>query len=412
MVRDVPRILSIVQQRAVFAWLAFLVPALAIFGHALAPGKAFFKGQDLGIVFALALSGLVILTWIPYREGRRASRLVLITLLTLLLAWLAQVIRIQLDGSLFNISTFCLPLLIVLLLMKIPSITDVRIAGLCLMYGIAIIALVSIPLGLLGWMPNGFEGADNAECRSAVFCDLLGHLNRWSGPFGSVNYAAPIGALLIVFGAAQQRRHAWFLIATGVLIMFLSQGRSAAFAAIAGVAIVILWGARVSAAPNRRTIRTVAIAALAALAVIYVFVFDPTINGRVPYWQEFLTMWRNQPWTGIGTSGVNDYMNSHGGTATVSHAHSVLIDQLVRWGPLLALLSVAVFVLVVITSARAVRWAGPGPIAVAIAVVLSGLVETVHDWTYWSAYVALLVWAVLASVEREPEQPAMVSSAG
>ena len=412
MVRDVPRILSFVQERAVFAWLAFLVPPLAIFGHALAPGKAFFKGQDLGIVFALALSGIVILAWIPYRAGARASRLVLITLVTLLIAWLAQVIRIQLDGSLFNISTFCLPLLVVLLLVKIPRALDVRIAGLCLMYGVAIVALVTIPLGLLGWMPNGFEGADNAECRSAVFCDLLGHLNRWSGPFGSVNYAAPIGGLLIVFGAAQRRRHAWFLIATGLLIMFLSQGRSAAFAAIAGVAIVILWGNRVSASPRRRTIRTVAIAALAALAVLYVFVFDPTINGRVPYWQEFLSMWRDQPWTGIGTSGVNDYMNAHGGTATVSHAHSVLIDQLVRWGPVLALLSVAVFVLVVITAARAVRWAGPGPIAIAVAVILSGLVETVHDWTYWSTYVALLVWAALASLPPIAQRTERLSSAG
>ncbi len=410
MVRGMPGIYRFVQERAGYAWLAFLVPPLAIFGHALAPGEAFFKGQDLGILFALAASGLALLAWIPYQAVRRPSRLTIIALTVLLLAWLIQIIRIQLDGALFNLAAFCLPLLVVLLLLKPPSAADMRVAGLCLMYGIAIAALISIPLGILGWMPSGFEGADNAECRSAVFCDLLGNLNRWSGPFGSVNYAAPVGGLLIVFGAAQKRWHALFLVATGVLIMFLSQGRSAAFAAVAGVAIVILWGVRISASPHRRILRTIAISGLATLAVIYLVIFDPTINGRVGYWQEFLSMWKTQPWSGIGTSGINDYMNAHGGIATVSHAHSVLIDQLVRWGPVLALLTLAIYTLVVIATARSLRIAGPGPLAVAVAIILSGLVETVHDWTYWSPYVAMLVWAVLSSNATDPQRQAIVSS--
>lgn len=395
--------LRLLTDRAAYAWVAFLIPPLAILGHAWAPGEAYFKGQDLGVLAALLLTGVAIALWLPYRSRDRWQPLAIAALLLLLVAWLAQIVRIQLDGALFTVASFCLPLLLLAFLVKPPSAADLRIAGLCLGYGIAVVALISIPLGMLGWMPSGFEGADNAECRTTVLCDLLGGVNRWSGPFGSVNYAAPIGGLLIVLGAAQRRRHAWPLVATGVLIMVLSQGRSAVFAAVAGLTIVILWGARVSHSPARRAIRAVVLVVLGVLVLVYLVVFDPTLNGRTPYWREFLSMWNDQRWTGIGTSGIDQYMAAHEDLGTVSHAHSVILDQLVRWGPLLAALTIAVFVLVLLVTGRALPRVGPGPLAVTVAIIVAGLVETVHDWTYWSPYVALLAWAAMSGgLRRQP----------
>ncbi|MDD2859133.1 MAG: O-antigen ligase family protein [Candidatus Nanopelagicales bacterium] len=391
-----PQILNALRARAWYAWVAFLVPPVAIFGHALAPGRAFLKGQDLGVLSALALAAVAFAAWVPFRASGRWPRLVVATMAVMLVAWLAQILVIQRDGDLFTIATVCLPLFVVLLAVKPPSAADIRIAGLVLAYGLAAIAVVSLVVGLLGWMPSGFEGADNGVCRTPVYCQIFGNVNRWAGPFGSVNYAAPVGAVLIVLGAAQVRRHAVPLVAAGVLIMFLSQGRSALFATIAGLVVVILSSRRVAASPQHRRIRAISLAGLAIVLVVYMTAVDPDLNGRVGYWKQFLGMWRDQPWTGIGTSGILDYNAAHTADITVSHAHSVILDQLVRWGPVMALLTVAILVLALLGSARALRTAGSGPLAVAVAIVVAGLVETLYDWTYWSVAVALLLWSVMS----------------
>lgn len=411
MVHGVPRILSLLRDRAAYAWLAFVIPAIAIFGHALAPGTAVFKAQDLGVVLAIILSAVAVGAWLPYRAQARSPRLVAITIALILVAWLVQVLRIQLDGALFNVTTFCLPLLLLLLALKPPSASDMRLAGLFLFYAVAIIALVSLPLEFLGLMPSGFEGADNGVCRLSVFCDLLNNLNRWAGPFGSVNYAGPMGALLIVYGAAQRRTHAWILVSTGVLVMLLSQGRTAIFAAVAGLAIIILWGSRVSRSPNRRNIRALTLSGLVAVGVLYIVAIDPTLNGRVAIWGDLLGLWRNKPWTGLGTSGIVENVEQSNGVGMALHAHSVVLDQLVRWGPAQALLTVVILVLIVIAAARALPLAGPGPLAVSIAVIVAGLVETMHDWTYWSIIVAMLVWTLVSWVHDQSDPRIGVSSA-
>ncbi|MDO9484482.1 MAG: hypothetical protein Q7K25_00250 [Actinomycetota bacterium] len=398
-----PGIHNLVKQRAVYAWLAFAIPPIAIFGHALSPGTVVFKAQTLGIVLALALTLVCVLLWLPYRAQGRLPRIVVWTMLAIIAAWLIQILRIQADGALFNVSTFCLPALLILLLLKPPSPADIRIAGLALFYAVAIIALISLPLGIFGVMPNGFEGADNGVCRLAALCDLVNNLNRWSGPFGSVNYAAPMGAALIVYGAVQRRHHAWILVSTGVLVMVLSQGRTALFAAVAGLAVVVLFSQRVSQWPNRRAIRVGSVLGLLFAGLMYMLLFDPSLNGRVGIWEDLLRLWRTEPWTGLGSSGITANVEQAQGVGMALHAHSVVLDQLIRWGPGQALLTIAILVLIVIAAARALPTAGRGPVAVAVTVVVAGLVETMHDWTYWSIIMAMLVWSLVSYMhDRAP----------
>ncbi|MDP2013708.1 MAG: hypothetical protein Q8L05_05730 [Actinomycetota bacterium] len=408
-----PGIFRFIQQRAVYAWLAFVIAPAALFGHALAPGTAVFKGQDLGVVLALGLTLVCFVAWLPYRAQGRLPRIVLWTMLAIIAAWLIEILRTQADGALFNISSFALPTLLILLLLKPPSSADIRLAGMGLFYAVAIIALVSLPLGFFGLMPSGFEGADNGVCRLSVLCDLVNNLNRWSGPFGSVNYAAPMGAVLIVYGAVQRRHHAWFLISTGVLVMVLSQGRTALFAAVAGLAVVFLFSARVSQSPNRRVIRVGSVLALLFAGMLYLLLFDPSLNGRVGIWENLLRLWRTDPWTGLGTSGITANVERADGVGMALHGHSVILDQLIRWGPGQALLTIAIFVLILIAAARALPAAGRGPLAVAVTVVVSGLVETMHDWTYWSIIMAMLVWSLVSYMHERTRtaQAEVVSSA-
>ena len=75
-----PQILNALRARAWYAWVAFLVPPVAIFGHALAPGRAFLKGQDLGVLSALALAAVAFVAWIPFRASGRWPRLAVATM--------------------------------------------------------------------------------------------------------------------------------------------------------------------------------------------------------------------------------------------------------------------------------------------------------------------------------------------
>ncbi len=390
---------SFLHTRAVYAWMAFALPPAAIFLHALAPGAQVWKGHDLGVLGSMALTLTVVAMWIPFRSGARMTPLAASFLIVTGLAWLIAVLRIQSDGSLFNLGAFAVPVLLLALGSKPPALADLRIAGLVLAYGIAAEALLSIPLGALGVMPNGFDASDSAVCRTPIICDLTGGLDRWAGPFGSVNYAAPAGGLLIVFGLTE-RRHRWPLVAAGIVVLGLSQGRSALFAVLVAAIVFVLWGPRVSASAHRAAIRATAIALSVCLVGAYIVVVDPTFNGRTGIWSDYLTLWHGAPLLGVGDSGVTAYIEGRAGQITFSHAHSVLFDTLVRWGLISALLALAIYGLALASTSSRLRQAGPGPLAMTSFVIAAGLTETIHGWVYWSVYVAVLTWAVLSAQAR------------
>ncbi|MHB1211288.1 MAG: O-antigen ligase family protein [Candidatus Nanopelagicales bacterium] len=394
---------TFLRRHGTYLWVVFLAPPLTIFGHALAPGRAVFKGHDLGVLAGLALAAVSLLLWLPYRSTTRLTWLPTTFLGVLGATWLLLITRIQLDQSLFALTAFTVPVFVALIIVKPPRATDVRTAGLVLAYGLAGIALVSIPLSAVGAMPTGF---DTALCRLPIICDLTGGLPRWAGPFGNVNYSAPIGGLLIVFGAAQQRVHAWLIAGSGVVIIVLSQGRSGLFAVVVGLAILVLWGRRVSASPKARAIRVTALVLLVVGAVVFILAVDPTVNGRTGIWGEFIELWRTEPWTGVGDSGIKAYIASRPDVPTFDHAHSVLLDLLVRWGPLMLATSVAIYVLAMMAGVRGLRGASdPGPLAIVAFVISAGLVETIHSWDYWTPYVAMLTWAVLLATPRPGRAP-------
>ncbi|MBK9738909.1 MAG: O-antigen ligase family protein [Actinobacteria bacterium] len=396
--------LNLFRVRAVYSWIAFATPPISIFGHALAPGQAVYKGQDLGVWAALVCTLAAALAWLPYARTPRLPALPTAFLVTVAVAWAVEVARFQADGSLFNVTAFCVPVIVILLVTKPPSAADIVGAGLALMYSLALVAIVSIPLGALGWMPNGFDASDSALCRTPIICDLTGGLDRWGGPFGSVNYSAPIGGLLIVFGAAQRRRHAWFLIATGCGILVLSQGRSALFALLIGLTVLLLWGARVTASRHAAAIRAAALSALGVGFMLYLVFIDPTLNGRTGIWGDFLALWRSAPLVGVGDSGIRAYVESRAGVAglvTVDHAHSVFLDMLVRWGVPLAALTLVIYAVAVTVAIRGLKAVGPGPLAVASFVIAAGFVETIYSWVYWTVYLAALTWAVIRAAPHE-----------
>lgn len=392
--------LSLLRERAVFAWIVFAIPPTSILGHAIAPGQAFFKGQDLGILSALALTALAALAWLPYRSTSRWSGMSLGFLAVAAVAWLYQVTRIQFDQALFNISAFVVPVILALLAMKRARATDLGVSLLVLAYGLVLISLVSLVFGKVGWIPDGFAVTDAGGARFA-FLSWVGIPSRWSGPFGSVNYASPIGGLLVVLGAGQRGWHRGLLVIGGMLVLGLGQGRTALFAVAAGLIVVVLWSPRMVRVHHRTAIRVVVVTTASLIGLAYVALLDPTFNGRTPIWSNFIALLPENLLFGVGDSGINAFVVQHQvepGFIPHVHAHSVMIDGLVRFGVNMAILASAMYVIALLLTSRHLRRAeDPGPMAIVVFVIVAGLAETLHSWDYWSVYLAVLTWAVLRS---------------
>lgn len=397
---------GLVQHRAVYLWVIFVIPALATFGHYMAPNQPVFKGHDYGILIAFALTLLAAVLWIPYRSPGSWPRIVFVFLALIAFTWTYQVVRIQLDDSLFNLTAFLVPLTLILLGMKRVTSTDVWLGITFMGYSLLAVAIASFVFGGLGVLPNGFDVSDGGGGRLQFLVDI--GLTRWGGPFGSVNYAAPVGGLLIVLGIALVRSRGLPLLVGGIAILFMSQGLTALFATIAAVAVQILWSARLASLNHLFAVRLAALASLAVVAVAYVAVFNPTLSYRTELWADFSVLVDDSPLVGIGDSGVRSHVAQQAETQggfLHDHAHSVLFDSYIRFGMIILLLGILVYAIALVVALRASRSVGSGPLALVVFVIAAGLTETTYSWSYWTIYMAALVWAVLLSSNAEPDEP-------
>lgn len=380
--------------------ILFTVPALSAYFHSLAPNENVFKGQDWGIwvTFALAVSAGI--SWLLFHDSIQLSVLARATLALMLATWLYQVIRIQLDGATFNVTAFVVPAAFVMISLKPPPLSAVRKAGLALAYSLIAVSVMSLLFGVLGKGPDGFALTDSGGSRLPILGDLLGIETRWGGPFGSVNYAAPIGGLLVILAFSYKNFNRYLVLVSGLIILTLSQARSTAFAVVVGLVILALWSAPVSRFKNRIPLRIVVLLGMALIYVLYVLLFDRSLNGRTTIWVDFGGLWLQKPFFGVGDSGIIDFVNSRDADPSFiphQHAHSVLFDGLVRFGIPMLLLSVGTFISALVLSIRSASIDFGRNLALVVFVLLAGLTETIHSFSYLTAYLCALIFVVLSS---------------
>jgi O-antigen ligase len=386
-------------ERGLYLPVLFAIPALAGFGHYIGPGEQIFKGHNWGIVVTfvgLAIAGGL---WLTYRSQSKWSLIPRLVLLLLVGGWAYQLISIQLDDSLFAISAGALLLAVLLIWIKPPKADDVRLAGLTLGFSILAISIVSLTLGGMGILPDGFNVADSGFNRLIPTRELLGIDTRWGGPFGSVNLAAPAGGLLVMIGLLYRRWVRWLFVLSGITILSLSQGRTAIIATVLAVVVFIAWSQLIAQSPRPRITRAGILAVTLGVVMGYVVVSDPTLSGRTPIWQEFWQQFLSAPLFGVGESGVRNYLDallvSQPGRFPHNHAHNVLLDLLVKYGIVPALLLLAVYVLAAVTTFKGIRDFGPAPFAIVVFVIAEGFAETVYSLAYWSIHIAVLLLAVM-----------------
>jgi len=380
--------------------ILFTIPAFATYFHSLAPNENIFRGQDGGIWVAFLLTLVATLSWFSCRDSTPLVPLARAALILMLVAWTYQVVRTQLDGSTFNLSAFAVPLVIVLILLKPPRLSEVKLAGLALAYSLILVSALSLVFGALGVGPDGFAVADSGQSRFWILSDWMGINARWGGPFGSVNLASPVGGLLVILAFSYKGAHRYLFLCSGIVILILTQARSPIVALVAALIIVAMWSPSVARFKYRILLRITAAAGLALGYAGSVLLYDPTFNGRTVIWSNFGNLWLESPLTGVGSSGINDFIAGEAGTPGFvphNHMHSVLGDILVRFGAPMFILSLGVFIAAIVISIRSASRDSGKNLAIVVFVVLAGLTETIHSFNYLSVYLCALLFVVLSS---------------
>lgn len=390
---------ALMSQRAVYLWVAFASSPVVVLANYIDPTTVYFKGQGASVLIGLASLALSVLLWIPYRSAGQFPRLAQIALGLILTMWLLQTLLIQLDDSLFNLMTFGLPVLMVLVLLKPPSSRDLIVSGWLFAYLLIFVGVLALLLDAMHLTASAFVAQRTGFSRLPILSDLLGIDTRWEGPYGNVNYAAPVGGFLLVFGASVAKPHRVPIILGGLFILVLSQGRAALFATAAGLLVVVLSSKWVSSLPKATMVRQLTVLGALLIGGSYIWLFDRTLALRTDVWSDFLAMWQRSPWLGVGSSGIADYVSegTSMGLTRQTHGHSIFIDMLTRYGLLMLLLSVAILICILWVSIKAARHGDSMGLALFVFAVVAGTVETTISWSYLGILTVPLVLSLLAS---------------
>ena len=379
----------------------FLFPVVATFGHAIAPNESVLFGRDWGVIGAFIFALLTFALWLPQKKVAGSwHRTQLCFFWILITAWLFQSISAHLDSRGFNTSAILFPFAIWILMAKKPSSKMLHQAFIWFLYSLVTISLLAFVLGMTDVMPNGFNFPDSAANRLPVLNDLFGVTTRWAGPFGSVNLAAPIGALLFVAGFTLKGINRVVIVSGGLGVLTLSQGRTSLAAALLALTVLLAYSKTVQNHRYAKQVRLGAGLITVSSLMLYIVLIDPTLNGRTPVWNNFLRLFTQDPLFGIGTSGLEGYLAAGVTRSEVvlySHGHNVLIDISVRYGIFLVILTIAAFTIAAIISWRARAQDSGKTLALIVFFFTAGLAETIFSWQYFSAYTVVFIYVVTVS---------------
>ena len=366
---------------------------LAQFAQHLWPTQTLLKGQPASVVVSFTGFGIALVVWWIYRPRDSWPPVLVALLAAWAVLWGVVVGLSILHDDLFNLTSFLVLPILAMIWLKKPSLPATFIAGDVFACGLVVIALASQVLIVFGVREIDFQGWNRLATQTqvmefayryfgAVLGDWPGPMARWSGPFGNVNYAGPIGAFLVIYGLLRPWKQRVMFVLAGVIIVLTSDSRTSVLSCAVGVAALIALSPKLGSLRTAKWLRVAAPAAVAVAVIGYIAVIDPTLNQRTPVWEVFVSAWKTSPVVGVGGSGLQDLIS--GGTLEwwANHGHSILVDPLARYG----LVGVAAITAVIVASGVvATQAARIGFAASAVLLVTSladGFSEDLVDWRY------------------------------
>lgn len=351
----------------------------------------FLKAQPVSLVLEFTCFAAALILWIPYRPPKSASPLLTAFMIGNLAAWAAIAWLVRADGGGFNFGTWLAVPLLLMILIKPPTFRSALSGTDAFALSLVAITVASHVLHVT----HAFEFPHAFESRLPEFLRGIGLENRWEGPFASTSDAGPVGAFLAFYSLMRHGWLRWILLAGGLFILLASWSWTSIFAALAGLIVLTWFTPRIGAVTMTNARRLVATILFVAGGLVFVVVKDPTFNGRIPIWGDYISAWLKYPWTGMGTSGILSHPNmfSH------EHAHNYYIDILTRHGVLGFIVTVPVIALAgAMAFAAGIRGLKVIPALFTVwALCLVG--ETLIDWRYIGyALMQLLLIGIMCSV--------------
>jgi hypothetical protein len=376
---------SVAQQVAEYLWLNPVV---------------FGASRSAFIVDAVALA-IAAVAFARYRPPRSWGNAGLACLATFFAIWVVALLGEIMRGGTISSATFMVPIVLVLVMVKRPTLAATRTAVDAFAWALVAAALLGLVLEMTGVMPSWYPNAEWAQGDRQVYWipldGLLGLDGRWAGPFGHPSLTGPVGGFLVVYGFTRAAWRRWVFVGSGVLVLLLAASRSSMMAtvlAVGGLAAVHL---------GRRRPRLGGALALACLLVFVVVSAsylrgDSGLSGRTTVWPVYVTLWQQSPWLGIGTEGISAAIDAGTLPGWARHAHDIWLDAATRTGLLGLALVVALFVQAMVAAVRAAVRGEAAAIGILLMLVFAGVNDTLVYWLRPTSIMMMLVSAVLLAL--------------
>lgn len=355
------------------------------------PMTPIFKGQGAEILIPFLFLALGFGLWLMYVTDLSWPKITKIFLVLLLAYWLYVRILDSVQNDGVNYTVLILPIVICMIYLK-PITTKTTLFTLdglsILIIAISIVAQIVVKLD---WVIPRTEFPHRLP-----FFPMLGFDSRWEGVFGNVNYSGPVGAFLLVYGVGRGRLRGAIIATAGLVFLLASESRGAMVAAYIGCLIIVIFKPSWEKWKLSLSVRLSVGSVLILIPLLASFVSDPTGNGRLTVWKDFISVWPNAPIFGVGERQITNYIDEGQLSFFSTHGHNIFIQSLVTQGIIGAVLISSVLLVGFVAVCRGVGTIRSLAIALLITMLLCNLDEDLFDGKYLTlTFIPILLAVIL-----------------
>ena len=368
-------------------------------------------GQPTNVLAMYFFFGIAATLWlaVPWRRARFTG--LQLFLVAMIVAWIVHWALYRYHGDAMNYTAALYVPIMLMILLKPLSLSQAKVAVLTFAWATSVVLVLTRVLEMLGLLVirSQLEGIIkfDEERYFLPLNEIMGIDGRWPGPFGHNGDTAMMGALLVVIAFAFWSRSSWVFLAVGALALLLTNGRASLGAAAAGVVLLLMFSRsrRLAFAPRGTRIFFGSVVLIGG--ALFMFAQPAGLTGRDRIWPAFIELWLQSPLLGVGGRGIatgNEIAQAYG------HAHSLYIDELTRWGLAGFITQFAAIGIGIFITARATGLGYPGPLAVAVTYLITGITEPRNSWIAPSATGFLLILMVVAAAAFSSERVSAAST--
>jgi len=355
-------------------------------------------GQPGNVLVPFAFFALAFALWLRLPLHPIRPKQLTTFLMMMVIAWLVHLVLYRYHGDAFNYSALLYVPILLMLLIKPPSAGDAWASSLIFAWSVTIVLVATRALEMTGLLGIKDQSANVIRFDESNYFlplnDFLGIEGRWPGPFGHNGDTSMMAALIIIIACAHWTRASWVFLVVGAGTLLLTNGRASIGAVVAGLVVFAMFTrvGRVGQLPAKLRVSVGSILLLAG--ALFMFARPAGLTGRQTIWPSFLELWAASPWLGVGSAGI---ANGNEISQRFEHAHSLYIDELVRWGLIGFIAQFAALGFGLYLAGKAATKGAPGPLAVLITYFVTGITEPRNNWIVPSATGFLVILMVIAA---------------